>query len=82
MNLISVEGSRVWNPQNFNTLVIEDRTLKNGNGTARATSYELVPMRSGTARHTEAYTKKDFWVTRYNPEQSFLAEGLPSYVQR
>src|SRR4029077_17532694 len=40
MDLISTEGSRVWNPQKFNTLEIFDRTLKNGNG--RLTSYELV----------------------------------------
>jgi primary-amine oxidase len=77
--LISVEGSRVWNPQRFNTLVTEDSTLKNGNTPPRATSYELVPMRSGTARHTEDFTKEDFWVTRYRPEQ-ILANKLPTYI--
>ena len=74
---IETEGSRVWNPQNFNTLVIEDRTLLNATG--RHTSYELVPMRSGTARHSEPFTRKDFWVTRYNPEE-LLANDLPTYV--
>jgi len=78
-DLISVEGGLVWNDQNFNTLQIQDSTLQNGNG--RRTSYELVPMRSGTARHTEAYTKKDFWVSRYNPAQGFLAVNLPDYVR-
>jgi len=77
--LISVEGSKVWDPENFNTLMIQDRTLKNANG--RPTTYELVPMRSGTARHTEAFTKKDFWVSRFDPAQSFLADDLPVYVQ-
>jgi Cu2+-containing amine oxidase len=76
--LISREGSRVWNPQNFNTLGIVDETLENGNG--RPTSYELVPMRRGTARHSEPYTRKDFWVTRYNPEE-LLAVNLPDYVR-
>ena len=75
--LISVEGSRGWNPQHFNTLLVEDSTLKNGNN--RPTSYELVPMRAGTARHTEPFTKEDFWVTRYRPEQ-ILADSLPSYI--
>ena len=74
--LIEIEGSRVWNPQNFNTLVIEDRTLQNGNG--RKTSYELVPMRSGTARHSEFFLKRDFWVTRYDPAE-LLAYYLPTY---
>jgi hypothetical protein len=78
MYLISFEGSRFWKPQNFNTLLIFDKTLKNGND--RETYYELVPMRSGTARHSEAYTQKDFWVTRYNPQQSFLAGNLPNYI--
>jgi Cu2+-containing amine oxidase len=77
-DLIEVEGSRVWNPQHFNTLEIFDRTLKNGNG--RPTSYELVPMRTGTARHSEPYTKKDFWVTRSNPEE-LLAKNLPTYIE-
>ena len=76
--LILVEEGLVWDPRNFNTLQIQDSTLENGNG--RRTSYELVPSRSGTARHTEAFTKKDFWVTRYNPAQSFFAGNLPNYV--
>jgi len=80
-DLIDVEGGLVWNDQNFNTLQIQDRTLKNGNNPPRATSYELVPLRSGTARHTEGFTKKDFWVTRYNPAQEFLADNLPDYVR-
>jgi primary-amine oxidase len=78
MNLISVEGSRVWTPQNFNTLEIFDSALQNDRG--RATSYELVPMRSGTARHSEPFTQRDFWVTRYNPAE-ILAVNLPTYIQ-
>ena len=80
-DLIEVEGGLVWNDQNFNTLLIQDSTLKNGNNPPRATSYELVPLRNGTARHTEAFLKKDFWVTRYNPSQEFFADNLPNYVQ-
>ncbi len=81
-DLIDVEGGLVWNDQNFNTLEIFDSTLKNGNGPdARRTSYELVPMRTGTARHTEAFMKKDFWVSRYNPSQQFFADYLPDYVR-
>jgi Cu2+-containing amine oxidase len=78
-DLISLEGGLVWNPRNFNTLSIVDKTLKNGNN--RATGYELVPMRSGTARHIEDFTQKDFWVTKYDSAQSFLADNLPMYVQ-
>jgi len=76
--LIEKERGLVWNPEKFNTLLIESNTLKNGN--MRPTSYELVPMRTGTARHSEAFTKRDFWVTRYDPSE-ILAVGLPTYVR-
>ena len=79
--LIPVEQGLVWNPKKFNTLRVEDSTLKNGSTPPRATSYEFVPMRGGTSRHTELFTKKDFWVTRYNPDQ-FLAKDLPNYVSQ
>ena len=82
--LIQIEGSRVWNPEQFNTLEIQSARLRNNhlvdNGLGRRTSYELVPMRSGTARHSEPFTQADFWVTRYNPEQ-ILAEDLPNYIR-
>jgi primary-amine oxidase len=77
--LIEVEGSRVWNPERFHTLEIFDSTLRNGNG--RPTSYELVPLRSGSARHSEDYTKKDFWVTRFRGvTEERLANDLPTYI--
>jgi len=78
---IVIEKGLLWNPRNFNTLLIEDSTLKNGSNPPRATSYELVPLRTGTARHSEPFTKRDFWVSRYDPAQSFLADNLPNYVQ-
>ena len=82
--LIEEEGSRVWHPQLFNTLQIFASGLQNGNG--RPTYYELVPRRTGTARHNgteednEDYTKKDFWVSVYNPNQIF-AVNLPTYIE-
>ncbi len=74
--LIPKEGSRLWNAAQFNTLEIGDSALVNSNG--RSTLYELIPFRRGTARHTEAFTKKDFWVTRFGDE--FFAQDLPAYV--
>ena len=79
--LISPEGSRVWDPEQFNTLQIFDARLRNkhlvDNGLGRKTSYELVPMRSGTARHSEPWTKADFWVTQYRPDQLQAVNGQP-----
>ena len=75
------EGSQVWNPEQYNTLEIQDARLRNkhlvNNGLGRPTSYELVPMRSGNARHSEPYTQADFWVTLYNPSETHVFKGRP-----
>lgn len=74
------EASLVWNDLEFNTLNIYDATLTNGQG--KPTSYRLIPLRSGTARHFEAYTQSDFWVTRAKRDKGaeVQARELPSYV--
>ena len=93
---IMTEGSRVWNPEQYNTLEIQDARLRNKhlveNGLGRRTSYELLPMRSGTARHNEPWTQADFWVTLYNPSELHVFKGqpgqelplpsLPDYISR
>ena len=86
--LISTERGVVWNPREFTTLEIFDETLRNCSVPSRPTSYELIPWRSGTARHfatdptfnvDERYTQKDFWVTRFDGAE-LLAKKLPVYV--
>ncbi len=74
---ISNEGARVWTAENFTSLSVFDNRLKNGN--SRPTSYEIVPFRSGTARHSEDFMKQDFWVTAYKPDE-ILANGLTGYI--
>jgi primary-amine oxidase len=76
---IKTEGSREWDPKQFNTLEIQDARLR-ADPQAPLTSYELVPMRTGTARHIEPWTQADFWVTLYDPTQ-ILAEKLPDYIR-
>jgi Cu2+-containing amine oxidase len=76
-SLIRFEAGLDWTPAQFNTVVIQDRTLINGRG--RHTQYELIPLRTGTSRHSEAFTKHDFWVSVFKPTE-ILANGLPSYV--
>jgi Cu2+-containing amine oxidase len=75
--LVALEASVPWKPVAFSSVEIEDDVLKNGNG--RVTSYELVPYRTGTARHTEPFSQTDFWVTAANPAQ-LLARNLSSYL--
>jgi primary-amine oxidase len=67
-----------WVPTEFNTIKIVDSTLRNGRG--HQTEYELIPNRSGTWRHVEAFTKHDFWVTRFHPADSLFAEDLPALI--
>jgi primary-amine oxidase len=77
--LIPMEASFVWDPEKFNTLEIRANALKNGKG--HPTSYELVPMRTGTARHYNPlypWTLADFWVTQYNPSQLQAVDGKTS----
>jgi Cu2+-containing amine oxidase len=74
--LIPMEASFVWDPEQFNTLEIRAKGLKNGNG--HPTAYDLEPMRGGTARHHNPlfpWTQADFWVTQYNPSQLQAING-------
>ena len=74
---VATETSKVWTPVEFNTAEVSDTTLQNANG--RQTTYELLPIRSGTPRHKEAFTHADYWITRQNPSE-LLAANLPSYA--
>ena len=73
--LIATEGGWVWDPARYNTLHIHDSLLKNSHG--NSSMYHLMPLRLGNSRHQEAFTKNDFWVTRYNPTE-FSPKNLPN----
>ena len=77
--LIELEGGRTWSATRFNSIEISDSALVNDNG--NPTTYELVPVRSGTTRLSEAFSKSDFWVTRFaGANAELLAINLPTYV--
>lgn len=75
--MIATEGFRDWNPLNYNTLDVHDSALKNAHG--HTTGYHLIPLRNGTPRHQEDFTKHDFWVSRYKSTE-FAGNLVPSYV--
>jgi hypothetical protein len=56
-----VEGFVDWNDKEFTHPNIMSTAIQNARG--HNISYDLMPMRSGTARHKEDYTQHDFWVT-------------------
>jgi Cu2+-containing amine oxidase len=77
MNLILFESGRKWDPLQFTTLHIQDSTLRNARG--HISGYHLIPIRTGTPRHFEGFTKNDFWVTRFNASE-MAAASLPSFI--
>lgn len=77
MSHVAAETGLEWKAEEFTSLHVLDSTLKNANG--KSSAYHLMPMRFGTPRHDEAFTKKDFWVTRYHPAE-MSAGLLPSYI--
>lgn len=74
---ITRETGLEWDDLRFSHLHIYDSVLKNARG--HNSGYMLIPIRTGTARHFEEWTRKDFWVTPYDPSQMRPA-GLPGYV--
>jgi len=70
-----VEGGMEWKAEEFNHLCIVNEAVKNQQG--NPVSYDVVPMRTGSARHyqaKEAFTSKDIWVTPFAGEE---ANGEP-----
>jgi Cu2+-containing amine oxidase len=75
--LVSKEAGLEWKADEFTTLHIHDRTLKNGKG--QGSMYHLMPLRWGRPRHQERFTQWDFWVTRYKGSELW-AKDLPTYT--
>ena len=75
--MVASETGIVWDPSAFTSLHIHDATLKNGNG--KPSAYHLMPLRTGSPRHEEPFTKNDFWITRYKAFET-SPESLPSYI--
>jgi primary-amine oxidase len=77
-----VEGGAFWSPLEFTRLRVQSTRMKNGQG--KYLAYDLVPQRSGTARHWgegEEFTHYDFWVTPFNPKEQYYVQ-LPRFVRR
>ena len=77
MSLVAFESGLQWNPLQFTALHIQDANLRNARG--HPSAYHLMPIRTGTPRHMENFTKNDFWVTRFNGSE-MAGASLPSFV--
>ena len=72
-----IEGAADWDGSGFTELGVIDTQRKNAHG--RNIGYDLMPLRSGTPRHQEAFAHHDFWVTRYHGTEMDYTQ-LPTYI--
>lgn len=72
-----VEGHADWNPEEFTLLRVRDTVRRNAQ--EKNIAYDLMPMRLGTPRHQEDFTRHDFWVTRYRGTELYYP-AIESYV--
>ncbi len=75
-----LEGGVDWDPKEFTMVRVESEKL---NPRGEPIAYDLMPLRYGTPRHNEAFTRHDIWVSRSHPEKptEFLFANLPNIVR-
>jgi Cu2+-containing amine oxidase len=75
-----MEGGVDWDPKEF-TMIRVDCEKRNARN--ETIGYDLMPLRWGTPRHVEEFTRHDLWVSRSHPERpmEFLFANLPNIVK-
>jgi Cu2+-containing amine oxidase len=73
-----LEGVENWTAAEFTELCIMSTDKVNAQG--KNVSYDLMPIKTGVARHAEDFMLCDFWVTRYHLEERFYPK-LPDYIK-
>ena len=71
-----IEGFADWTAEEFTGLNIMDTLTTNARG--HNISYDLMPMRTGTARHADDFSKHDFWVTLQDSSELEYENGFES----
>ena len=64
------EGGEIWDPTKFSVLSITSGQTRNRAEPPRLIGYTLKPVRNGSVRTRQDFTKADFWVSRLQPDQS------------
>jgi primary-amine oxidase len=74
-----LEGGVDWDPKEFTMIRVESEKT---NARGERIGYDLMPLRSGTPRHHEEFTRHDLWVSRSHPERpmEFIFANLPNIV--
>ena len=75
-----LEGGVDWDPKEFTMIRVQ---CEKQNARGELIGYDLMPLRYGTPRHNEEFTKHDLWVSRSHPERplEYIFANLPNIVQ-
>ncbi len=75
-----LEGGVDWEPKEFTMIRVE---CDKKNARNETIGYDLMPVRTGTPRHNEEFTRHDLWVSRSHPNRpmEFLFANLPNIVK-
>jgi hypothetical protein len=75
-----VEGGVGWDPKEFTMIRVQ---CGKQNARGELIGYDLMPLRYGSPRHHEEFTKHDLWVTRSHPERAleFVFANLPNLIK-
>jgi Copper amine oxidase, enzyme domain len=75
-----LEGGVDWDPKEFTMIRVQ---CDKQNARGEQIGYDLMPLRYGTPRHNEEFTKHDLWVTRSHPERpmEFIFANLPNIIK-
>ncbi len=61
-----LEGGVDWDPKEFTMIRVQ---CDKQNARGELIGYDLMPLRYGTPRHHEEFTRHDLWVTRSHPDR-------------
>jgi hypothetical protein len=75
-----LEGGADWDPKEFTMIRVQ---CEKQNARGETIGYDLMPLRYGSPRHNEAFTRHDLWVSQSHPERpmEFIFANLPNIVK-
>ena len=75
-----LEGGVDWDPKEFTMIRVQ---CEKQNARGETIGYDLMPLRYGSPRHNEEFTRHDLWVSKSHPERpmEFIFANLPNIVK-
>lgn len=73
------EGGEIWDPTKFSVLRVSSGQTKNRADPPRNIAYTLRAVRTGSVRTRRAFTSRDFWVSRLQPDSRTRTDRGPEF---